>query len=350
MAMAQFSVDFRNATGFGVTAADQFQIDGIRVDLTATHPLTGEPMIISVDGNIRWQFEYDSLKLRIIGAQDANNTGCSIPTFTVMVTDALTGLPIAGATVNAAGNSVTTGPDGAAVFSGLTTASVLVRVMANNYGSVEQSVELACGEPGATGISLVSTSDIGTQRGDIRLVLTWGEEPRDLDSHLTRYQAGSATADFHVYYGARNNCTGAPCDPTIPAWLDVDDVTSFGPETITILAGANGAFEPGTYRYSVHHYSGLNNIPTSGATVQLYLGQTLLRTYSAPGDIGGVGDDWVWTVVEIAVFSDGQISLNEVGTYYGPTGAGSVLSSPASLLGIPVKNENPALFENLPAK
>lgn len=34
----------------------------------------------------------------------------------------------------------------------------------------------------------------------------------------------------------------------------MDDVTSYGPETITILS-SNNSFTPGNYRYSLHHYT-----------------------------------------------------------------------------------------------
>lgn len=53
-----------------------------------------------------------------------------------------------------------------------------------------------------------------------RIVLRWGEEPEDLDSHI-RGTAGES--DEHVFFDRMNGEA---------AGLDVDDVTSYGPETI----------------------------------------------------------------------------------------------------------------------
>ncbi|MDR3347702.1 MAG: hypothetical protein LBN32_03715, partial [Helicobacteraceae bacterium] len=70
----------------------------------------------------------------------------------------------------------------------------------------------------------------------LRVVLTWGAKPIDLDSHLV-------FGDNHVYFekkGRRN----------AKAYLDVDDSDSFGPETITIQK-----IEPQSYVYAVHNFS-----------------------------------------------------------------------------------------------
>ena len=55
-----------------------------------------------------------------------------------------------------------------------------------------------------------------------RIVLTWGESPSDLDSHLT---IPSYDKRSHVYYGLRNF-------GVLTNMLDRDDASSFGPETI----------------------------------------------------------------------------------------------------------------------
>ncbi len=60
--------------------------------------------------------------------------------------------------------------------------------------------------------------------GNIRIVLTWGATPSDLDSHLVGPTSGDSK--FHVYYA--NDVYGSEVD------LDVDDTSSYGPETITI--------------------------------------------------------------------------------------------------------------------
>lgn len=99
----------------------------------------------------------------------------------------------------------------------------------------------------------------------LRVVLTWGRTPSDLDSHLT-YPAN------HVYYEEKQGRD---------ANLDVDDTNSYGPETITIEQKRNGE----RYVYAVHDYSNRDSktskaLSNSNARVQVYVGQTLIRTYN----------------------------------------------------------------------
>lgn len=98
----------------------------------------------------------------------------------------------------------------------------------------------------------------------IRVVLTWGRKPDDLDSHLL-YR------DNHVFFKSKSGDKAA---------LDVDDVSSFGPETITISDRPDGE----RYVYAVLDFSnrakaGSTGLGRSGARVDLYIGQTLVRSY-----------------------------------------------------------------------
>lgn len=122
----------------------------------------------------------------------------------------------------------------------------------------------------------------------VSVVLTWGEQPWDLDAHLTGPTASPATR-FHVWYGNRGLLTGPPF-----AALDVDDVSSFGPETITIRSVLGG-----TYRYSVHDYTDRalqpsNALANSGAKVEVYRGANLVATFDVPNVPGTL-----WTVFEM---------------------------------------------------
>lgn len=98
----------------------------------------------------------------------------------------------------------------------------------------------------------------------IRVVLTWGKHPNDLDSHLL-YR------DNHVFYKSKSGDKSS---------LDVDDTNSFGPETITIADRPDGE----RYVYAVVDFSnrakaGSTGLGRSGARVDLYIGQTLVRSY-----------------------------------------------------------------------
>ncbi|MGL4724687.1 MAG: Ig-like domain-containing protein [Scandinavium sp.] len=96
-----------------------------------------------------------------------------------------------------------------------------------------------------------------------RIVLTWEAQPTDLDSHLL------IPGGTHLFFG---NKTPAGAD----ANLDLDDTTSFGPETVTIRS-----MHTGSYCYYVKRYS---NEPRhmNGARVKLYLSDGSEYTYSIP--------------------------------------------------------------------
>jgi hypothetical protein len=119
---------------------------------------------------------------------------------------------------------------------------------------------------------------------DFRIVITWGQDPRDLDSHVEGPLADGGT--FHVCYydkdaydSGRHVCN-----------LDVDDTDSYGPETVTLTTMDNG-----TYYYYVHHYAGNGTIATSSAQINVYQGAALLATFNVPGR----GNDIYWNVFAI---------------------------------------------------
>jgi len=346
-----FTVDFSGSTGFG-TGADTFQINNISVTIKVHNPLTGQDTYVTDTYNVIWRWDPNALVLRPVGATGTSDV-CHDAALEVVVTNALTGEPISGATVTVAEHSGTTGSNGKVTLDGLPGDSVQVSVSASGYLPQTTSVALTCGHLTSIGISLLPSGDVRAARGDIRIILTWGEEPEDLDSHLTGPMANNPNERFHVYYDNDNNCGANPCDPNIPAWLDVDDTDSFGPETITITK-VDGGFVPGRYRYSVHHYSGELNIPQSQATVKIFIGDRLVKTYTPPAPAPGqvVGEDWVWTVCDIMIDDQGNVSILDINVYKGPFDSDDVngFNSVKTFMGIPVGPENPELFRNLPAK
>lgn len=134
-----------------------------------------------------------------------------------------------------------------------------------------------------------------TLEGNLRIVLTWGSSPSDLDSHLI---AETNMERYHVYYSHMS-------DPGIN--LDVDDTSSYGPETITIENA-----ETGTYSYYVHDYSNKGSssstaLAQSEAQVKLYVGETLKYTISIPTDKDGT----LWHVFDYDAESDRITLVNE---------------------------------------
>lgn len=110
----------------------------------------------------------------------------------------------------------------------------------------------------------------------IRIVLNWGSEPKDLDSHIM-YPEG------HVFFGNRRGDNSN---------LDVDDINGFGPETITLEKKYSGK----KYVYAVQNYTDLkhqnsDSLSLSDAKVFVYIGQSLIKTYYVPKN--KIGNLWV---------------------------------------------------------
>ncbi len=124
--------------------------------------------------------------------------------------------------------------------------------------------------------------------GAYRVVLRWGASPSDLDSHLTGPDSTDANARFHIFYAQK---TYGPNN------LDLDDTSSYGPETTTFYPTHDGI-----YRFTVHNYTqrgsteGGQSIYDSPTTVELYTEAGLFRTYRAPlptdANFGLVANSW----------------------------------------------------------
>lgn len=128
----------------------------------------------------------------------------------------------------------------------------------------------------------VSTSIEGD---GVRFVLTWNSEgdgvPSDLDSHIFGPRIG--TSGMHeVYYSAKRYGLGE-----VYTSLDVDETQYNGPETITINKSIDGV-----YYYYVYQYSSSGELQTSGAKVEVYMGDSLLTTYNVPTDSTSEGRWW----------------------------------------------------------
>ncbi len=157
-------------------------------------------------------------------------------------------------------------------------------------------------------ITLVENVGIGS----LRIILTWGESPSDLDSHLTGPL--NEGGRFHMYYVDKDP-TGSDVN------LDVDDTQSYGPETTTIES-----FHDGLYRFSVYNYStqsteGGLGIMNSPARVEVYDVAGLVSSFTAPTFTSGSGN--TWRVFDLEV-SGGNYNLIPVNTYAYYPGSGSV--------------------------
>jgi uncharacterized protein YfaP (DUF2135 family) len=227
------------------------------------------------------------------------------------------------------------------------TSGVIVYAITND--ALSQSVVVTSGVAGSACTTLSEILKLGSVigspgSGSAKITLTWGTDPSDLDSHLTGPDPSGTVPGltdpnrFHVFFAAKGNLAAPPF-----ASLDVDDVTSFGPEVTTI-----SQFFPGVYRYSVHHFSGAGTIFSSPARVELTLnGVTQVFTPPVPPGATTIGVDTVWQVFEINVSSSGAATVTPLNSYL----LGVSTISVTSVNG-PVAQpyENPLIFSNLPAK
>nr|WP_198044826.1 S-layer homology domain-containing protein [Lysinibacillus timonensis] len=139
---------------------------------------------------------------------------------------------------------------------------------------------------------------------EVKIMLSWGENPRDLDSHLTG--PGADNSLFHIaYYDEKEIHNGITY-----ADLDWDDTQSYGPETTTIRELVDGK-----YRFYVHHFSGSNTLRNSGAAVKVFLGNatTPNQTFNVPS---GEGNEIYWAVFDLIVSNNGEtheiVPVNEL--------------------------------------
>ena len=129
-----------------------------------------------------------------------------------------------------------------------------------------------------------------------QFTLTWDENPRDLDSHLWTPEIEGDS--FHIYFASKGAALEAPY-----AFLDLDDVTSWGPEHIVVYQGF-----PGLYTYAVHHWAGEGNIPSSNAEVSVLKPDRTVQEFTPPDTTAQ--EDWYWHVCTL----DGETGeVTEIG-------------------------------------
>ena len=281
-------LDGTNLVGSAITEADgsfttssfNSQPDGVMVEATRTGYVTGRIRITSgLSGD---PASIETIPLVPVSAQKGAISG--------VVRNARTGLPIPGASL-ALYDNVAAAPlapataDGAGVytFSNLNAGTYRVSATAPGYQLLDR-IGIAVGNGGVTSGQDLILAPTGTT--DIRIVLTWGAEPQDLDSHLT---GPDGSLRFHVYFANTGHFNSPPF-----AGLDLDDTFSYGPETVSITQMSSG-----NYRYSVHDFTNRNSasstaLGNSGAVVRVYNSTGLILTKAVPQGAGNL-----WTVFEM---------------------------------------------------
>jgi uncharacterized protein YfaP (DUF2135 family) len=189
-------------------------------------------------------------------------------------TDADTGLPLEGARVVIDGAVIISDKDGLAVFDVPDDGKYMFSVEKQNYIFLEDTFTVMLGQIIFNKYSIPPASQIK----QIKIVLDWAAEPPDLDIHVVKKN------QYHISYRDMVKTS----DGT--AWLDRDDTTGYGPETVTITEVDNRA----AYHIYVHNYSNrsqTNNkrLASSYATIRIYSDNKLAARYSVtPGNTGTI--------------------------------------------------------------
>ena len=138
-------------------------------------------------------------------------------------------------------------------------------------------------------------SDIEVVGDSLRIVLSWGEHPEDLDSHLFGpVESEDSDVEFHIFYASRDHIEYTGEEWVTLANLDLDDTDSYGPETVTVYS----LEDSGIYSYYVHDFTNLDSYDSTAmsnslAKVQVFYGDTS-QTFNIPTGEGGT----VWHVFD----------------------------------------------------
>ena len=121
--------------------------------------------------------------------------------------------------------------------------------------------------------------------------------------------------------------------------LDIDDTTSYGPETITLNATT---VQP--YYYYVYRYAGSGTVAASEAQVKVYRGSELVQTFHVPTDLGS-GDYWnVFAIV------DGELQVRNTITSSAETSYAGAVTDVYSLRLDIMESKTPVVIESKSGK
>lgn len=174
--------------------------------------------------------------------------------------------------------------------------------------------------PDSADIDLTNTClTLAEQTDAVSIKLTWGLLPSDVDGHLF------APDGEHIYYSNPGSLTRQPF-----ANLDVDDISGFGPEVITVTR-----LMVGTYTYALHNFTGSLSPGMAASPVRVELtrnARTLVQAF-APSD--GDGNNMWWTAFTMTVDAQCNTTVTPVNTW------GTVVPVFTSATSVPVYCQRP---------
>jgi uncharacterized protein YfaP (DUF2135 family) len=227
--------------------------------------------------------------------------GEAIVTGTVI--SATTGQPVSGATVRLSGTPLEAITDAKGQFrlENAPDGEASVEISANGYSTEQLETKLAAG---STGTPLRVALSPGLAAGQIRFVVTWGGEARDLDAHLEGPLPDNQR--FHVFHKQKGDLASKEF-----VSLDVDDRDGEGPETITVLG-----VQPGRYHYFIHNADtgSADALSRSGAEVKVYQGGQTYRFRPRTVHEGNL-----WRVCDLVIDRAGQATVTPIDRFENTT-------------------------------
>lgn len=208
------------------------------------------------EGNIISPSSWNELILPL-----ANKKAATAGTLEGVVVDAVTGKGVANAALtfrpkNSSHQTVEETTDSSGVFRAeLEADDYEITIKASGYISEDFTFTVEKGKS-YSGEQFVISPELS---GEARIVLEWGAQPTDLDSHLKGTVDGGNS--IHVYYGSKKASSGG----SAIAELDLDDTDGYGPETTTIHN------LEGVYTFSVVDFTRSGTMAENGAIVKIYL-------------------------------------------------------------------------------
>jgi hypothetical protein len=196
-------------------------------------------------------------------------------------TGAETGKPLEEVAVDIeAIGTITTDAEGLAVFAAPADGVYRFSASKSGYMLLEDTFTVLFGSVLFNKYSLPRNAPLG----HVKIVLDWGREPQDLDIHLVKEN------QYHISY----RDTKKSADSAV--WLDRDDTSGYGPETITITATDSAA----VYHLYIHDYtnraqSGGKKLSASSAIVRVYNENKLKNQFAISAGKTGT----IWRVFDI---------------------------------------------------
>ncbi|WP_116870716.1 tandem-95 repeat protein [Vibrio splendidus] len=263
---------------------------GLTVDPLNDAPIVSADVAITIEEDGSYTITQEELLQFATDIEDDDMTAIigaagDETTVTGTVLDAETSNPVSGAEVtltDSAGHSYTTVTDDSGNYS--VTGAVVDQgtVTIEQEGSITSSFIVPAGEDVNGGVTAISEV---LEETDMRIVVTWGESPRDMDNHLWLYDTENGNELDHIYYRDMSHDLG---EGNV-VQQDVDDTNGGGPETITIPN-----YQDADMHYSVHNYTsrswdvdGVEDVQ-----VQVFVGDTLVETFSPDLSENPSGDHW----------------------------------------------------------